>query len=73
MSLPDTSVDGCPQLTVIPELLLVPWDGFVLIPSDYEKRYYVLIEFLHSSSPFFFVLMTSSGLCIFTGGVGGEA
>ena len=35
----DTSVDGCPQFTVIPGFPLVPWDGFVLIPSDYEKRY----------------------------------
>ena len=60
MSLPDTSVDGCPQFTVILGLFLVPWDEFALIPSDYEKRYYVLTKVLHSSSSFF-VFMTSVG------------
>ena len=39
VSLSDTSVDGCPQFTVIPGFPLVPWDEFVLVPSDYEKRY----------------------------------
>ena len=43
-------------------MFLVPWDEFALIPSDYEKRYYVLTKVLHSSSPFFFfVFMTRVG------------
>ena len=32
VSLPDTSVDGCPQFPVVLELLLVPWDEFDVIP-----------------------------------------
>ena len=57
---------ACPfrtlQLTGVPNplvglgLSLVPRDRFVLFPSDNEKRYYVLIEDLHSFSPFFCIV-----------------